>query len=152
MTGVVSLLGRQLRQQRRVAEAAGEDAAVRCLLPVVEAVAGVVRAVEETLRDRLRGDHLAARGHDRAFEVSEQAAGVAVGGHDHVLRLELVERRDVALLQDLRPGLGGEHSESPHPPARLERGIGRVEDGGGEATRGTEIAALDPLRIEPVGT
>src|SRR5205085_4846251 len=43
------LLRRELRGERRVAEAAGEQAAVGRLLPVVEAVAAVVGTFEEPL-------------------------------------------------------------------------------------------------------
>src|SRR5207302_5326199 len=59
-------LGRRLLARRelvvevRVAEAAGEDPPILALLPVVEAVTAVVRAVEEPLGDRLAGDHLSA--------------------------------------------------------------------------------------------
>ena len=43
------LVGRELFLERRVAEAAGEDASVRSLLPVIEAVPAVMWAIEDPL-------------------------------------------------------------------------------------------------------
>src|SRR5437870_5311384 len=59
--------GGELGVEREVAEAAGEDPALVVLVPVVEAVAAVVRKVEESLPNRLGGDHLAAGRDDQAF-------------------------------------------------------------------------------------
>ncbi len=76
------LVGRELGVERDVAEAAGDEPAVRPLVPVVEAVPAVVRELEQPLRDRLGGDHLAARRDDQPLELAEQAARVAVGRDD----------------------------------------------------------------------
>ena len=58
------LLGGELVVGLRVAAATDDEAIVVGLLPVIEAVPGVVRAVEEAARQRLGGDHLAAYGND----------------------------------------------------------------------------------------
>ena len=128
------LVRRELVLERRVAEPASEDPAVRRLLPVVEAVPAVVRAVEEPFGERLGGDHLAARGHDQPLELAEEAARVAVGRDEHVLGLEPVERLDAAVLADLDAGLGGAARQAVAPSARAgarHRRDGRSPRGSG---------------------
>jgi hypothetical protein len=120
------------------------------LLPVVEAVTGVVRAREQLLGQRLSGDHLPTGGHDEVLELAEEATGIAVRRHDDVLGIELVERADVAVLTEVCAGLGGMRGETPHQPARLERGVDRVEDRTYEPSCGTQLASVTPLNVEAV--
>ena len=124
--GCRHLLARELVLERRVAEAAREDAAVGRLLPVVEAVAAVVRAVEEPL-ERLGGDHLAAGRDDQALELPEEPAEVAVRRDQHLLRIELLQRLHAIVLADLRAGLGGQQPRAAAPSARA--GAPRRRDG-----------------------
>ena len=84
------LVGRELVLERRVAEPTGEDAPVRRLLPVVEAVPAVVRAVEDPLGQRLGGDHLAAGRDDQPLDLAQQAARVAVGGDEDEVGVDVV--------------------------------------------------------------
>ena len=143
------LLGRELRLEREVAEAAGDDPAVGRLLPVVEAVAGVVRALEQTLRDRLRRDHLPARRDDRALERTEQAARVAVRRDEHLLGVELVERLDAMVLDDRDAGLRREHAraaERTAPAASPRRPDGRSPR---ESDRASEFGIATPPRSRP---
>ena len=142
------LVGRELRLERPVAEAAREDAPVGRLLPVVEAVAPVVRAFEEPLRERLGRDHLAARRDDQPLDLAEQAARVPVRRDQHLLGLDVVERLDAAVLPDLDAGLGGQHGEPPHPAGGLERRVAGVED---RRAKSAVQRLLDPLGGEAVG-
>ena len=68
------LVGGELRVERHVAEATGDNAPVLGLMPVVEPVSSVMRHLEEALRHRLRRDHLAARRDDQSLDLTEEAA------------------------------------------------------------------------------
>src|SRR4051794_15032707 len=83
-----------LGEDREVAETAEHDAVVGKLLPVIEAVSCVMRALEEPLRKRLSGDDLPARRPDRVVELREEAAARAVRRENDVLCMEVVERLD----------------------------------------------------------
>ena len=83
----------QLVENRHVAEAAEQDAAVRELLPVIEALARVVRPVVEDAVERLGHDHLAARRPDRLGELAHETVPVAVGGDDDLVCVEHRRRR-----------------------------------------------------------
>ena len=153
-----SLVVRELRLEREVAEAAREDAAVGDLLPVVEAVAAVVGAREDALAERLGRDHLSAGRDDQSLDRAEEPAGIPVGGDEHLGVFDLVERADAALLPDLDSGLGRGDRESAHPPRRLQGGIARVEDRGREAAAdrlldpfGREAVLTEELVLDPEG-
>jgi hypothetical protein len=90
----VTSSARELRVEGDVAEAAGDDAAVEPLVPVVEAVPAVVRDLEQHLLDRLRRDHLATRRDDQALELAEQPTGIAVRWRRPYVRVDLVDRAD----------------------------------------------------------
>ena len=92
----------ELVHDRDVAEPAEHDAPVRQLLPVIEALPRVVRAVVEHAVERLADDHLAARRPDRVGELRHEAVPVAVRGDDHVLRVERRNVVDAVVLADLR--------------------------------------------------
>ena len=87
------LVGGELRVERDVAEAAGDDPPVLGLVPVVVAVATVVRDLEEALGNGLCRDHLSTRRDDQPLDRPEQAARVPVGADDDGGAAELVERR-----------------------------------------------------------
>ena len=126
------------------------EAVVGRLLPVIEAVARVVRPRVERFRERLRREHLAPHWTDRRVELRKQAARVPVGRDHDVVGVELVQRFDAAVLDDLRPGLGRARRETPHPAGRLKRPVARVDDRAAEERREPTRQVLEPLRVEPV--
>ena len=121
--GCRHLVARELVLERRVAEAAREDAAVGRLLPVVEAVAAVVRAVEEPLAERLGRDHLAAGRDDQALELPEQPAEVAVRRDQHLLRHRAprATARDRARGSRRRPRRPAPRAAAPSARAAAQR-------------------------------
>ena len=122
------LVGRELGVERDVAEAAGDDPAVRPLMPVVEAVPAVVRDLEQHLLDRLGRDHLAPRRDDETLELAEEAARVSVGRDDDGRRARVVDRADARVLVDLDARLRGAPREAANEPSRLEHAVRRVEE------------------------
>ena len=142
------LVGGELRVERHVAEATGDDAPVLGLVPVVEAVATVVRHLEEALGDRLRRDHLAARRDDQPLDLAEQAARVAVGADDDGRSAELVERRDARVLANLDARLRSEAGEATHPARGLQHAVGHVAQRSREPALERRLEALDPLGRE----
>ena len=90
-----------------VAEAARRDPSVVELLPVMEAVPTVMGAIEQALRDRFRRDHLTTGRHDECLEVTEQTAGIAVGRDEDSARLQVGERFDATILDELGTGFRG---------------------------------------------
>ena len=146
--GCRDLVRRELGVERDVAKAAGDDAAGGILVPVVEAVAAVVRDLEQLLRDGLRRDHLAARRHDQSFELTEEPARVAVRGDDHGLRAGLGRRADVLVLADVDSGFGRTQRQPPHEPSGLQHSVGRMEDRRGIASGQRRAELLTPLDRE----
>ncbi len=146
------LIRSELVLERDVSEAAGDDAAVRCLVPVVEAVAPVVRDLEQPLGHGLRRDHLPPRGDDQPFERTEKPAGISVRGDDDRLRPGLLEGRDARALADLDPGLRRARRKPSHEPRGLKNAVGRVEDRGRMAVRERRRQRIAPLDLEPVRT
>src|SRR5581483_474383 len=87
---------------------------------------------------------------DQTFERAEQPARIAVGGDDDMLRVELVERLDAALLPEVGAGLRGENGESPYPARRLDCPVGRMEHRRGEQRPDRLGELLAPLDREAV--
>src|SRR5262249_61193902 len=75
----------ELVEDRDVAESAEEDAAVGQLLPVVEALPRVMRAVIEHAVDRLADDDLSARRPDRGGKPGDEPVTLAVGAEGHLV-------------------------------------------------------------------
>src|SRR5262249_12214014 len=92
---------------RRITEAAENETEIRSLLPVVEAIARIMRAGVKLLPERRGHDDLAPRRTDGAVELLDETLRVAVGCDNGLLCVELVERRDPIVLADLSTGLGG---------------------------------------------
>ena len=111
----------------------------------------VVRALEQALRNRLRRDHLAACGNDQALERPEQAARVAVGGDDDLLRVQLADRLDPAPFTEIGARVGCERRETPDPARRLDRPVGWVEHRRRREQRPDRLGQLvAPLDLEAV--
>ena len=144
------LRGCELRVEVEVAEAAREDAPVRILVPVVEAVAAVVRHRKEALGHRLGGDHLAARRDNQPFELAEQAARIAVRRDDDGRRLELTEVVYPRVLAKLRAGVRSRGGEPPHEARRLQHSVRGVEERAREAACQRLRQRVAPLGLEPV--
>ncbi len=64
-------------------------------------------AIEQPLRDRFRRDHLTPRRHDESLEVTEQTAGIAVGRDEDSVRLQVGQRLDAMVLDELGTGFRG---------------------------------------------
>jgi hypothetical protein len=84
-------LRRLLFVKRRVTAAAGDEPVVGGLLAVVVPVPGVMRAGEQTPRERLGHDHLPSGRADYRVQLGQQTVGVAVGRQHKLLGVELVE-------------------------------------------------------------
>ena len=125
---------RELGRQVHVSEAAQQQPPVAALVPVVEAVAPVVRPLEEQLGQRFRRDHLRPCRDDQPLEPPEEPARIAVRGHDDLLGIHLVERVDARVLSDLDSCLGRCEGEPAHEPGRLQHTVGRMEERAREAT------------------
>src|SRR5262249_40480323 len=141
------LVGGELRLEREVTEPAGEDPTVRRLLPVVEAVASVVRALEQDLVDRLGGHHLPTRRDDEAFERPEQPAGTPVCRAEDVVRLEVVERFDAATLDDRDAARGRLQREPVDELGRLHSSVVGMEDRSREASADETRAPFGPETV-----
>ena len=108
------------------------DTAVGELLPVVEALARVVRPVEEHPVERRARDHLAARRPDQVGELRDEPVPVAVGRDDDVVRVERLDVVHRVVLADLGARLGRVRGEPPDEARRLDRRVVRVVDGAEE--------------------
>ena len=150
MPGVVSSTSRELVEDRDVAEAPEEHAAVRQLLPVIEALTRVMRLVVEDAVERLAHDHLAARRPDRVRQLGDETVAIAIGGDDHLLGIECRYVVDPIVLPDLSAGFRRERGEAPHPARRLQGTVARVQDPSLEAARQHARQIVDPLRIDSV--
>ena len=144
------LLVRELRVEVLVAPAAEDEPAIRGLLPVIEAVARVVRPRIQRLRQRLGDDHLAADRPDRPVELRQQAARVAVGGDHDVLGVDVVERLDSRLFDDLGSGRNRSTGEPSHPAGRLKRPVARVQDRAAEGRVQRRRKLVDPVGRDSV--
>ena len=140
----------ELVHDRDVAEAAEQHAAVRQLLPVIEALARVVRPVVEDAVERLADDHLAARRPDRVRELRHETVAVAVGRDDHLLGIERSDVLDAVVLADLGSGFRRERGEPTDPARRLQRAVACVQDAALEASGEHARQIVDPLRLDPV--
>ena len=146
--GVDPLVGGELRLERPVAKPAGEHAAVGRLLPVVEAVPAVVRALEHALGQGLGRDHLTAGRHDQPLERTEEAARIAVGRDEHAAQRRLRRATSTRLCSRIStPASAGQHCEPADPARGLQCGVARMEDRAGEAPA---ERLVDPLRREAV--
>ena len=143
------VLGRELALERDVAEATDDESPVLGLVPVVEAVAPVVRDLEELLLDRLGRDHLAAGGNDESLDVAEKPARVAVGGDDDGLRASLLDRIDPRVLVDLDACLRGTPREPPDEPCGLQDAVRRMEERCRVAAVERWRELLSPFDAEP---
>ena len=99
------LLSGVLVVERLVPEAPDDEPSFRRLLPVVVAVPGVVGAGEQAPLQRLGHQYLATRGPDDRVERRQQPPRVAVGGEHDLVGLDLLERLDALVLEQLGAGL-----------------------------------------------
>jgi len=137
--------------ERAVAEAAEHEPEILCLLPVVVAVACVVRAGEVLGVQRFRGDDLPARGLHRLVERFEEAAlRVPVCRNHDLVGVELVERPHRVALADLRTRFRGLNRQPPNPAGRVNRPVRRVEDRAVVATGEPSVDRRAPLDREAV--
>src|SRR4029453_16489501 len=90
----------------QVSKAAEDEPEIRCLLPVVVPVARVMGAGVELLAERRGHDDLAPCRADCTVQLIDETLCIAVGRNDHLLGVEIVERRNPVVLPDLRTGLG----------------------------------------------
>jgi hypothetical protein len=128
------LLRGRLGRHVCVAAATDEQPAVRQLVPVVEAVARVVRDREQELLDRLGHDDLVAdRRHD-GVEFRHEAARVTVGGEHDDRRLEPVDRLDSRMFAQVGAGLSRSRRKPPHPACRLDGAVGQMPEAAAEAS------------------
>src|SRR6266516_5504964 len=122
------LVVRHLREDREVAEAAEDDASVRELLPVIEPVTCVMRAIEEPFAQGFRRYHLAARRPDCVVELWQETASRSVGGDHDLLGGDLVERRNPMMLAERDAFCGCLLGKTTDEPPRLQRAVRRMED------------------------
>src|SRR5436190_751591 len=114
--------------EREISETARDYPPVRALVPVVESVPRVMRAFEERLRNRLGRDHLPAGRDDRAVEIAEEAAWIAVRRHHDPFSLELGRRRNTMALPKLTARVCGLTSDPSNDAYRLHHTVARMED------------------------
>ncbi len=141
---------RELGVDRCVPEAARDDSPVRRLVPVVEAVASVVRDLEPALRDRLGRDHLPARRHDQTLEVSEQATRIPVGTDDHGGFARVRERRHPLTLTDLDTLASCERGEPADEACRLQGRVTGMAEDRGVSTLERPLEVVEPFGVEAV--
>ena len=91
-----------------VAPPADDEAAVRQLVPVVEAAARVVRRLESPCGERLGRDDLPSRRLDDHVELGHQPARVAVGRDDDGVGTRVLEPLEPVTFDELGAGLGRE--------------------------------------------
>ncbi len=126
------------------------DAPVGQLLPVIEALARVVRAVVEDAVERLAHDHLAARRPDRFRELAHEPVPVAVGGDDDLVGVERSQVVDALVLAELGARLGRARGEPAHEARRLDRAVARMDDHAVEAAGEHAGEVVEPLDLEAV--
>jgi hypothetical protein len=141
---------RELVEDREVTEPAEHDAAVGKLLPVVEAVARVVRAVVQRLRERLAHYHLAARRPDQVGELGDEAVPVPVGRDEDAVSVERADVLDRFVLAELDARLRGERRKPSNEPRRLDRAVLRVRDRTVELPRRRTRNVVEPLGLDAV--
>src|SRR5262249_14286354 len=141
---------RPLLVDRRITEAAEDETEIRSLLPVVEAIARIMRAGVKLLPERRGHDDLATRRTDGAVELLDETLRVAVGRTKGWLCVEPVERRAPMGLADPSTGLGGPRRAPPHPARRVKRPVGRVEERPRKTAGETAAELGPPLRGEAV--
>ena len=98
-------------------------------MPVVEAVAAVVRDLEEHLLDRLGRDHLATRRDDEPFELAEETARVAVGRDDDRLPRRASSTDATRVCSWIStPASAARRARRADEPRRLQHAVGRMEE------------------------
>ena len=145
-----ALLRSGLLRGRAVAKAAEDEPQVLGLLPVVVAVAGVIRAGEVLLGERLRDDDLPASRRDRAIERFQEPVRVPVRREHDLVRIQLLDRTYRVVLPDLRSRIGSSHCEPAHPAARVNRSVRRMEDRALEAIGESPAELGPPFDLEAV--
>jgi len=141
---------RELIEDRDVAEAAEQDPPVRELLPVVEALPCVVRAVVEAAVERFARDHLTARRPDQVGELRDEAVPVAVRRDKDAIRVERLEVLDQVVLAQLGACLRGPRGEAANEACRLDRAVAGVGNRTAEAAGRSTRDVLEPFRLEAV--
>ena len=136
----------ELVEDRGVAEAAEQDPAVGELLPVVEALPRIVRAVVEDAVERLARDHLPAGRPDQIGELGDEAVPVAVGRDEDAVGVERFDVLDEVVLADLRAGRRRERGEATDEARGLDRAVVWMKDRPAEAAGRAAGDVVEPFR------